>query len=66
MTKFAERLNELRIEKGLNLKQLGEKVGISDVALGRWEKGTRIPNIESAAKLAKFFNVSTDYLIGVE
>lgn len=66
MDEFAERLKELREEKGLSLSQLGKEIGISYVAIGRWEKKQRIPNIESLVILAKFFGVTTDYLLGLE
>lgn len=65
MSKFAERLKELREDKGLSLKQLAKALNISDVALGRWEKGTRIPNIETLEQLSKFFKVTTDYMLGI-
>lgn len=66
MDEFAERLKELREEKGLTLSQLGKEIGISYVAIGRWEKKQRIPNIESLKIIAKYFGVSADYLIGLE
>ena len=65
MNKFAERLKELREEKGLSLKQLSKETGISDVAIGRWERKVRIPNIEALIVIAKYFNVSADYLLGL-
>ena len=63
---FSERLKELRIEKKLTTKNLGEMINISDIAISRWERGLRVPNIESLYKLAVFFDVSTDYLVGLE
>jgi len=64
VNKFSERLKELREEKGLNLATLGKELGVSYVAIGRWERGTRIPNMDSLIAIAKFFNVSIDYLVG--
>lgn len=63
---FAERLKELREEKGLTLSQLAREIGVSHVAILRWENKTRIPTIESLKALAIFFNVSADYLIGLQ
>lgn len=63
---FAERLKELRMEEGLSLDKLGEKIGVSGVAIGRWERCERIPNIENLVALAVFFKVRTDYLVGLE
>lgn len=66
MDVFSERLRELRIEKGLTLKGLGDAIGVSDIAISRWENKKRIPNIVSLIDLANFFGVSTDYLLGLE
>lgn len=66
MKVFAERLKSLRLEKGLTLVQLAEKIGVSFVAISRWENELRIPNIENLYYIAKFFNVTADYLIGLE
>ena len=66
MSIFSSRLKELREDKGLTLKELGNQVGISDVALGRWERATRIPSIESLMILVKFFGVTAGYLLGLE
>ncbi len=61
---IAERLRELRKISGLNKTQLAKKVGISDTAIGKWENGLQNPNINCLWKLANFFDVSVDYLIG--
>lgn len=63
---FAERLKELREEKAISLKELSKAIGVSDVALCRWENGKRVPTIESLVKIATYFGVSTDYLTGLE
>ena len=63
---FAERLKELRIEKGLSLKQLAKEINVTDIAISRWERELRLPNIENLTNLAKFFSVTTDYLVGLE
>ncbi len=63
---FAERLKELREDEGLSLQNLAKKIGYSDVAIGRWEREERIPNIEALVAVAKYFKVSTDYLCGLE
>lgn len=63
---FPERLKELRLEKGLNLKQLAKEIGFSHAAVCRWELGTQVPNIQALAVLALYFRVSSDYLIGLE
>lgn len=63
---FCERLKELREERGLSTFQLGKEVGFSNASISRWENEDRVPNIEVLVALAKYFNVSTDYLCGLE
>ena len=65
MEKFAERLKELRIEKGLTQAQLSSETGLSRSGIGFWENGERIPLATVVITLAKYFNVTTDYLLGV-
>ena len=62
--KFIERLKELRIEKGISQAQLAKDTGLSQSAIAYWETGQRIPNAHAVIILAKYFNVSTDYLLG--
>ena len=62
---FSERLKELRIEKNLCQRELSKLVGYSQPAIARWEKNLQIPNIDVLIVFAKFFNVSTDYLLGL-
>ncbi len=63
---FCERFKELREEKGISYRQMARETGFSDTALGRWEQGKQIPNIEILIELCKYFNVSADYLLGLE
>lgn len=64
MEKFVERLKELRIECGLSQTALAQEVGLSRSAIGYYESGLRVPSAEVIIKLARFFNVTTDYLLG--
>ncbi len=66
MKVFAERLKELRVEKKLTMTELADKLHCSVMAVSRWERGKQTPNIETLIVIAKFFNVSTDYLCGLE
>ena len=61
---FAEKLKELREEKELTQDVLAEKLSISRSTVGMLELGTRMPSIEVLVKIADFFNVSIDYLLG--
>lgn len=68
MSKFAERLKELRIENNLTLKQLSKELGsqISSSAIQFWETNQRVPNFDMVILIAQYFGVSTDYLAGLE
>jgi len=62
---FGERLRELRTEKGLSARALGDEVGVSNASIIDWENGKHEVKAESLIRLAKFFDVSTDYLLGL-
>lgn len=61
---FPERLKELRKKSNLTQKDMAEHFGTSQPSYQAWESGKRNPNSESLDKIASFFNVSTDYLLG--
>ncbi|MBQ7466479.1 MAG: helix-turn-helix transcriptional regulator [Clostridia bacterium] len=66
MIKFPERLKELRLEKGLSRQQLANLLFVNLRTISYWELGQRECNLEQLAKLSTIFNVSTDYLLGLE
>ena len=61
---FAERLQELREDKGISRKDLAASLNITVSALGMYEQGRREPNMEMLIRLADYFNVSLDFLVG--
>lgn len=62
-----ERLKDLRVECGLTLEQLADQTGLSKSALGKYETDDyKDISPFSIVELAKFYGVSTDYLLGVE
>lgn len=63
---FAERLKDLRFEKGLSIRQLEKQVGISNAELCRFENAKVDAKAYQIVKLAKYFGVTTDYLLGLE
>ena len=63
---FSERLRELREEKQLSMLALAKKIGVSDAAVCKWENGTNEPKASYILLLANFFEVTTDYLLGLE
>lgn len=58
------RLRQLRKEKGMTQKELGKILGYGDRAVGFYETGRSDMSTDTIIKLAEFFNVSTDYLLG--
>ena len=63
---FAKILKELRTEKGLGQVELAKAVSVSKGVISLWENGLREPGMNSLIVLAKFFDVSVDYLVGLE
>lgn len=61
---LGSRLVSLRDKKGLSQVDAAKKIGISNVQLNRYEKDERKPDPDGLVKLADFYNVSTDYLLG--
>ncbi len=61
---LSERLKSLRLEKKLTQTQVSKELGISQPAYSEWEKGTKSPTPDKLPKLAAYFGVSTDYLLG--
>jgi len=68
MKVFAERLKGLREEAGLSQNDLSKELKgkISPAAICYYEQAKRVPSFDVVIVLAKFFNVSTDYLAGLE
>lgn len=61
---IADRLRELRAAKKLNQDEVAEACGISRIALARYETGTRTPRAVYVARLAEYYGVTVDYLMG--
>ena len=63
METVGQRIKALRRITKTSQKELGKFCGVSDVAVGYWEKDVNVPSGESLAKLAKYFNTSNDYIL---
>lgn len=63
---FAERLRQLRREKNLTQLELSKSLNVSNGTIAMWETNKRQPDLETIKNLASFFNVSVDYLMGIE
>lgn len=62
---FGERLKELRIEKGVGQNKLAKDLGLSNASISYWENGKQEPSASAVYKLALYFGVSADYLLGL-
>lgn len=61
---LGSRIKSLREELGLKQEDLAKKLSVSPSAIGMYERDLREPNNELTIKIANFFNVSIDYLLG--
>ena len=65
MNEAGRKVRILRTNAELQQKELAEKVGLTSQVISNIERGYSEMNMEQAAKLARFFNVSTDYLLSL-
>ena len=63
---FCEKLKELRVEKAIGQVELAKKLNVSKGIISLWENGLREPKLSNLIALATFFDVSIDYLAGLE
>lgn len=63
---FKDILKTIRKEKGMTQKDVYELLKISPNGYASWEQGRTEPDINSIKKLCKIFDVSADYLLGLE
>lgn len=59
------RIKELRQKQNLSLRDLASELDIAYSSLGKYERGDQQPSFETLTKIAIYFNVSTDYLLGL-
>ena len=64
MANFSERLKQLRTKAGLSMEALSAEVEISFSAIRQWEAKMSEPSAKFIIKLADYFGVTTDYLLG--
>ena len=62
---MAERLKTLRIEKNIGQNLLAKELQISNASISYWENGKQEPSAQAIFKLADYFGVSADYLLGL-
>lgn len=65
VNKFKDRLKELRKDYSITQQELADKIGIVRTAIANYETGRTIPDSDTLTLLAKIFNTTTDYLLGI-
>jgi transcriptional regulator with XRE-family HTH domain len=66
METFGNRLRELRTEKGKTQKEMANDINVTTPTLSHWECDYQEPSFKDLMILSKYFNVTTDYLLGLE
>ena len=64
--KISKRIKELRNERGLNQRELAREIKVSQPTVAAWENGENEPKAIYIYRLAEFFDVTADYLLGLE
>lgn len=59
-------LRNARKNNSLTMKELGQKIGVSESTISLYENGKRQPDNETIIKLSNILNCSTDYLLGID
>lgn len=62
---LSKRLKELRIENNYSQYEIANLIGIAQVTYSHYKLGRRSISIQNLVKIAKIYNVSTDYLLGI-
>ena len=62
---IGNRIRALRVSHSMSSRELGERLGISETGERYWETGARKPSTDAIVSLANIFDVSTDYILGV-
>lgn len=63
---FGDRIKSLRLSHNLSQVQLAEQLNVSKQTVSNWENNNILPSIEMLVTTAKFFSVSTDYLLELD
>lgn len=61
---FAKNLKSLRIQKNITMKELAEEIGSDKGTISKYEAGVMTPNMVMLKKIARYFNVTMDWLAG--
>lgn len=63
---IGETIKSLRLENGMTQTKLASLLFMSQDTISLWERGKSLPDVKSVIEMAKIFNVTTDYILGVE
>ena len=63
---FDEVIRALRMNRGLNHVELAKDLFVTKQCVSNWENGNIVPSVEMLIKIARYFSVSTDYLLGLD
>jgi len=63
---FKQILKQLRLKEGLTQNDLAKELGVLQAKISKYELGALEPNIKMLIKIADFFDVTLDYLVGRE
>ena len=66
MVDFGNVLKTLRLKENMTQAQLAQKLGLTKSVISAYETGLRLPSYDILIPIAKIYNVSTDYLLGLE
>lgn len=66
MVDFGNALKTLRLRKNMTQAQLAQKLGLTKSVISAYETGLRLPSYDILIHIARIYNVSTDYLLGIE
>lgn len=66
MVDFGSTLKSLRLKEKMTQAHLAQKLGLTKSVISAYETGLRLPSYDILIHIAKIFNVSTDYLLGIE
>lgn len=61
---FSNQIKQLRKNRKINQEELAKIVDVGRTSVGKWENGNNYPTVEVLDKLATYFGVTTDYLLG--
>lgn len=66
MLDFKNRIRHLRIQKSLTQEQAAKRLWVTKSIISAYEHGTKYPSLDMLIRLAAMYNVTTDYLLGVD